>query len=731
MDNDYDTSGFWVPGALAPGLQVSESSLGRGGDGRGSAASLHSSESMSQQRMRLPVYKHRRELLYLVENFPVVVVHGPTSCGKSTQIPQYLFESGWCRSLQVCCTQPRRVAASNVSLRVAAEMNCLVGQEVGYCIRFEDVTSAKTKIKYVTDGILINEIMQDPLLSKYSVVMLDEVHERSVSTDLLLGLFRKIQNQRKDLRLIIASATIDLEEIVCFFSRKTTRGVQAVHARAESLPAKDSVANWLNPEMPDVLAILSIENRPFPVEVFYTVQPVPDYLDACYQLTLAIHSNEPIDAPARHILIFLTGQEEIECLIGRFRDRSMVPSSLQVLPMYAGLTLEEQSEALQRAPLGKRKVILSTNICETSITIDDLGFVIDCGFENNRVCQLMTHQDLLVAQPISQSSARQRAGRVGRTAPGKCFRLYTEETFNQLRARRRPEIQRCELSSVVLQLKALGIDRIRNFDFLSPLPVPRVRVALELLHALGALNDEAKLTTPLGLRMAEVPLDAKMAKILINSVQYGCAETILSVLSMVSVSTFADSVFLGLRGGGKDKHARAETERRRFAVYEGDHITLCNVYNAYLENGQDARWCQNCLLNVRLLRKASQVRRRLHNLLCNLGLLDRRQAAFEEHKNTDARIIQKCLLSGYFMNAAKLQPDGSYRTVQGHAELHIHPSSILARHPPDWLVFSKVIHTGKAYMREVTKIHPQDLTEVAPHYFQFRQSMSSLATVQP
>lgn len=579
--------------------------------------------------------------------------------------------------------------------------------------------------------MLIREIMADPLLSQYSVVMVDEAHERSINTDILLGLLKKIQLRRRDLRLIISSATVDALEFQKFFND---------HRETLSSPM---IPNWIDPTLKDCASILSVEGRLWPVECFYTPKPVTNYINEALQAVLDIHRIYPLssndstssssssrfdahrDSAPRSgddILVFLTGQEEIDDLVRKITEESLRMEQQKVrdwepifaLPMYAGLSNESQAKVFHPRP-GARRVIVSTNICETSVTIDGIGFVIDSGFMKVRTFSARNGQETLTVIPISKSSANQRAGRAGRTGPGKCLRLYTEASFAALEDKTTPEVQRTNLAPMILQLKALGIDNLMRFDFLSPPPSELVANALESLHAVGALDSNAKLTEPLGVAMAEVPLEPNLARALIAAAHHNCLDSLLSIAAMLSVP----SIFVHPRG----LERKADTLRRKFSVKEGDHLTLLNVYNAFVDSNYDPKWCHSFYFNFRSLVRAVDVRKQLKRTFRRLATILEPENASSMLKNSSASddhvTIRKCLLTGFFVNVARLQPNGTYSTIQGgeNEQLALHPSSILCAYPPDWVMFNEVVHTSQQYMHDVSVIQPQWLLEVAPQYY--------------
>uniref|UniRef100_A0A8C9VL17 Probable ATP-dependent RNA helicase DHX35 n=1 Tax=Scleropages formosus TaxID=113540 RepID=A0A8C9VL17_SCLFO len=643
----------------------------------------HTSMSIEKQRQKLPVFKHRNHILYLVESYQTVVIVGETGCGKSTQIPQYLLEAGWAAEGKVIgVTQPRRVAAISVASRVAEERGALLGHEVGYTIRFDDCSDPHaTRIKFLTDGMLVREMMADPLLKKYSVLMLDEAHERTLYTDIAIGLLKKIQKKRRDLRLIVASATLDAKKFQEFFNLNESGD-----------PAKDTCG------------ILTVEGRTFPVDVFYTVSPVPDYVKATVETVLKIHETEDDG----DVLAFLTGQEEVEKVVSmlveqaRALSRYGMKKHLRVLPMYAGLPYAEQMKVFERVPPTVRKVIVATNIAETSITINGTVFVIDCAFVKMRAYNPRTAIESLVVTPISKAAANQRAGRGGRNRPGKCFRLYTEEDFEKLPPSTVPEMQRTNLAPVILQLKALGIDNVLRFNFLSPPPAQSMVQALELLYALGGLDQYGRLTDPMGVRMAEFPLSPMFAKMLLESGNFGCSKEIVTIAAMMQIQ----NIFVV-----PANQKKAAREHRKFAVAEGDHLTMLNVYEAFIKVRKSSQWCQDHFLNYKGLLRAVTVREQLRRLM-NKFKVPRTSS------EGDPDVILKCIVSGFFANAARLHHSGSYRTLRDDRELHIHPTSVLyAEKPPKWVVYNEVVQTSKYFMRDVTAVESSWLVELAPHFY--------------
>ncbi|KAK7753874.1 hypothetical protein SLS62_004240 [Diatrype stigma] len=646
----------------------------------------------------LPITKHRESLLYLIETYPVTIIVGQTGSGKTTQIPQFLEHAGWCSNDTIVgVTQPRRVAATTVAIRVAEEYGCELGKEVGYSIRFEDLTSAATRIKFLTDGLLIREALVDPLLSRYSVIMVDEAHERSISTDILLGLLKKIRKRRPELRIIISSATLQAEEFLRFFAEQ-----------ADDASDQKAGANGTS----QTATIISLEGRTYPIDILYLESPTEDYVEKTVSTVFEIHTKELNG----DILVFLTGREEIDTAVQAVAERSLqLPPGAQAilpLPLYAGLSTEQQMYVFDTPPENMRKVIFSTNIAEASVTIDGIVYVIDSGFVKLRAFDPRTGIESLTATTISKAAAAQRAGRAGRTKPGKCFRLYTEDAFQALPEANVPEIQRSNLAPFILQLKALGIDNVVRFDYLTPPSAELLIKATELLFSLGALDEYAKLTKPLGMRMAELAVEPMMAKTVLTAPSFGCLSEMLTIAAMTSVG----SVWVQRDGEKK----QMESARRKFAVEEGDHLTLLNVYQTFITKGKkEAKFCHENHINFKSLTRAVSIRSQLKRYLERFGI-----SVDESLKEPPAGLgekIRRCLTAGYFAHAAKMQPDGSFRNVEGGTVLHAHPSSLMFNRKADWVVFHEVMETGdKIFIRDISKIEKSWLLEYSSGFYQLQ-----------
>ncbi|XP_073302624.1 pre-mRNA-splicing factor ATP-dependent RNA helicase DEAH7-like [Primulina huaijiensis] len=641
------------------------------------------SKTISQQRQYLPIFSVRDELLQVIRENQVVVVVGETGSGKTTQLTQYLHEDEYTTSGIVGCTQPRRVAAMSVAKRVSEEMETELGDKVGYAIRFEDVTGPNTVIKYMTDGVLLRETLKDSDLEKYRVIVMDEAHERSLSTDVLFGILKKVVARRRDFKLIVTSATLNAQKFSNFFG---------------SVP------------------VFNIPGRTFPVQILYSKTPCEDYVEAAVKQVMTIH----ITSAPGDILIFMTGQDEIEatCYALSERMEQLIASKkdapkLLILPIYSQLPADLQAKIFQKAEDGARKCIVATNIAETSLTVDGIFYVIDTGYGKIKVYNPRMGMDALQVFPVSRAAADQRAGRAGRTGPGTCYRLYTESAYlNEMLPSPVPEIQRTNLGNVVLLLKSLKIDNLLDFDFMDPPPQENILNSMYQLWVLGALNNVGGLTD-LGWKMVEFPLDPPLAKMLLMGEQLECINEVLTIVSMLSVP----SVFFR----PKDRVEESDAAREKFFVPESDHLTLLNVYQQWKANQYRGDWCNDHFLHVKGLRKAREVRSQLLDILKTLKIP-------LTSSGPDWDVVRKAICSAYFHNAARLKGIGEYVNCRNGMPCHLHPSSAIygLGYTPDYVVYHELILTTKEYMQCATAVEPQWLAELGPMFFSVKDSDTSM-----
>ncbi|KAG1810652.1 P-loop containing nucleoside triphosphate hydrolase protein [Suillus subaureus] len=628
-----------------------------------------------EARKKLPVkllfqsYPIYPDLRLQFNKHQIIVMVGETGSGKTTQIPQFVtyFDLPHTKNKMVACTQPRRVAAMSVAKRVADEMDVQLGRQVGYSIRFEDMTEPGTTfLKYMTDGMLLREAMNDPDLTRYSTIILDEAHERTLATDILMGILKTL-------------------------------------ARRHALKFQ----KYFGPSGDTPAPLFKVPGRTHPVEVFYTQEPEPDYVEAAIRTVLMIHrAEEPGD-----ILLFLTGEEEIEdaCRKIKLEADDLINSDsesvgpLMCIPLYSSLPPQQQQRIFDPPPKANspdgppgRKVVVSTNIAETSLTIDGIVYVVDPGFSKQNVYNPRIRVESLLVSPISKASAQQRAGRAGRTRPGKCFRLYTEKDFmTELEEQTHPEILRSNLANTVLELVKAGIKDLVKFDYVdAPAPETLMR-ALELLNYLAAI-------------MAEFPLDPQLSKMLISSPEFKCSNEILTITAMLSVPN------VWLRPNNQRKEADAA--KALLTVPDGDHLTLLNVYNNYIQNQYDKNWTWNNYLSARALMQADNVREQLKRTMERFEV---ELVSLQDQKKMFMAIRQS-LCCGFFMQVAHKEGEkGNYMTVKDNQVVALHPSCGLDTQP-EWVLFNEFVLTTRPYIRTVTDVRPDWLLEYAPLYFDLK-----------
>jgi pre-mRNA-splicing factor ATP-dependent RNA helicase DHX38/PRP16 len=639
-------------------------------------------KTIKQQREFLPVFTVREELLNVIRENSVVIVVGETGSGKTTQLTQYLHEAGYSQYGRIGCTQPRRVAAMSVAKRVAEEMDVELGTKVGYSIRFEDVTDETTVIKYMTDGILLRESLREPDIDSYSCIVMDEAHERSLNTDVLFGLLRDVVARRRDLKLIVTSATMNAEKFADFFGG---------------------------------IPIFNIPGRTFPVELFHSKSNPEDYVDAAVQQALQIHTQPQ----AGDILIFMTGQADIEAVCAIMQERldlidDEIPP-LSILPMFSQLPSDLQAKIFHKAETGVRKCIVSTNIAETSLTVDGVYFVIDCGFCKLKVFNPKIGIDDLQIYPVSQANANQRKGRAGRTGPGQCYRLYTESAYkHEMLESTVPEIQRTNLSAVILLLKSLGVDDLLDFHFMDPPPQDTILNSMYELWMLGALDNTGALT-PLGRKMVEFPLAPALSKMLIISATLECSSEVLTIVSMLSV----DKHFF--RPKGREEEADQKIEK--FQVPESDHLTLLNTYLQWQMGGYSKRWCAEHFVHAKSMVKVKEIRAQLLDIMKSQKL---------PHISCGSGwdIVRKAICSAYFYQAAQIKGIGEYVNARTGMPCHLHPTSSLfgLGFTPDYIIYHDLVMTTKEYMQQVTAVEAEWLAELGPMFFSVKESVETRVT---
>ncbi|KAJ6462001.1 P-loop containing nucleoside triphosphate hydrolase protein [Mycena vitilis] len=619
-------------------------------------------------------------------NNQIIILVGETGSGKTTQIPQLVAYSDLphTKGKFVACTQPQRIATMSAAKRVADQMDVRLGYEVGYSVPFvEMVEPGKTFLKYMTDDMLLREAMNDPNLDRYSAIILDEAHERGLATDVLMALLRGLAIKRKDLKILLMSATdTDAGKFHSFFGHNS------------------------------VVSLFRVPGRTFPVEVFYTQEPEPDYLEAAIRTVLMIHrAEDPGD-----ILLFLTGAEEIElaCLKIKLEADDLMhqhPDYVGPLicrPSYSSLSPQQRQRVFDAAPTARtsggppgRKIVVSTNIAETSLPIDGIVYVVDPGFSEQKVYNPRTRVESLLVSPISKTSAQQRAARAGLTKPGKCFRLYTEKDFiSELEDQTHPEILRSNLSSTVLALAKLGIKDLLRFDWLdAPAPETLMR-ALELLNYLAALDDDGNLT-PLGAIMAEFTVDPQVAKMLIVSPEFKCSNEILTIAAMLSVPN------VELRPGTEGDAGIA-----LLTAPDGDHLTMVNVYNDFVNNQHDDNGAWQHYASAHVLAQVVNARKQLERTMERFEV----ELISISDRNKLYTNVRQALVCGFFMQVAHKEGEqGDYLTVKDNQVVTLHPSCGMDKQP-EWVIFNEFVLTNtRPYFRTVTEVRPEWFVSIDSH----------------
>jgi pre-mRNA-splicing factor ATP-dependent RNA helicase DHX38/PRP16 len=654
--------------------------------------------TIQEQRRTLPAYAERENLVRTIMENQVTIVIGETGSGKTTQLAQFLYEEGLGSNIattgirnMIACTQPRRVAAMSVAKRVSEEMDVKLGDEVGYTIRFEDRTNPKkTIIKYMTEGILLRELLTDPLLENYLCVIMDEAHERSLNTDILLGLFKELIRKRKDLKLIVTSATMNADRFTRFFG-----------------------------EAPQ----FTIPGRTFPVDVLYSKSMSSDYVESAVKQILTIHLQNSQNGNDGDILVFMTGQEDIE-MTGEILQEKLElldnPPPLDIIPIYSSMPADLQKKIFNKKNDSRRKVVIATNIAETSLTVDGVKYVIDSGLVKMKVYNPKLGMDALQVIPISLANAQQRSGRAGRTGPGIAYRLYTERATekDQMYLQPIPEIQRTNLSNIMLLLKSLGVNDINAFSFLDPPPQDLLNCSLYDLWAIGALNNFGQLTD-LGKWMAIFPMEPTLAKTIILSCrpEFSCSEDIVTIVAMLSVPP--------VYYRPKERQKEADMIREKFYVNESDHLTLLNIYNQWEQNlnrfkknyNKINSWCNSNFLQLKSLLRAKDIKIQLELLL--------KKHKFKITRAKDDEDIKKCLCASFFQQLAKLTKINIHGSPEfmnlrhKYMKMHLHPTLCLngSNLTSPYVIYHELVLTKKEYMNYVTCIQPTWLLEFGYVYY--------------
>ncbi|KAL2356146.1 P-loop containing nucleoside triphosphate hydrolase protein [Cryomyces antarcticus] len=703
-------------------------------------------KALLSARKALPIWPHASEIRESLRGVrDVMLLVGETGSGKSTQVPQFLMNETWCQGC-IAITQPRRVAAISLARRVAEEMGTPLGSsspasKVGYSVRFDTSTSPSTRIKFLTEGMLLQEMLRDPWLRQYSAVIVDEVHERSVNVDLVLGFLRGIVTGDKKgrrgapLKVAVMSATADIEGLFNFFDEgyaaagKIKSQIFTPGPRADG--EDDSESSWSGLSSPEetkgktkgsgdqtvhikstFISTCYIEGRQFPVQIMYLPEPLQDFVETALRTIFQIHYKEPMPGD---LLVFLTGQDTVEALEKLVNEyaQTMGPEvpKILTLPLFAALPQSAQQRVFQRAPPKTRKVILATNIAETSVTVPGVRIVVDSGKAKIKQFRNRLGLDSLLVKPISKSAAIQRKGRAGREAAGQCYRLYTEQDYIKLETDTVPEILRCDLSAAVLTMKARGVDDVVGFPFLTKPGREGLEKALLQLLQLGALNEDGKISET-GRRISRLPLTPALGRVIVAAAdeEIGCLSEVIDIISCLSVV----NIFLNLNT--EDTKEQAEAARQELYRRQGDHLTLLATVQAYAAERSDRRaWAEKYFVSHRAMQNVMDVRKQLR-AQCQQQKLLPATASFDDHNTTtsEARTIKilKCFLRGFASNTARLMPDGSYKTLVGNQTVAIHPSSVLFGKKVEGIMYNEFVFTNHSYARNVSAVQMDWVGEV-------------------
>ncbi|KAI1334767.1 P-loop containing nucleoside triphosphate hydrolase protein [Xylariaceae sp. FL0016] len=661
---------------------------------------------MLKIRKALPIWAHQDEIKAgLRKDNDVLVIVGETGSGKSTQTPQFLCDEPWAQRKKVkigndmigvggiiAITQPRRVAATTLAGRVAKEMGTPLGHSkeglVGYSVRFDHNVPKGTKVKFLTEGMLLQELLRDPNLRQYSAIIVDEIHERSVDVDLIAGFLKQILAGDKagrggvPLKVAIMSATADIDKIQGFFKPEDVKSE---------------------------VQLLRIKGRQFPVDIKHTDQPVPDIQEALLKKIFDIHLQEPLPGD---ILAFLTGQEEIEAAQRLIEERSATLASgvpkLAVFPLYGQLSMQAQRDAFLPAKTKlTRKVVLSTNIAETSVTVPGVRYVIDCGKAKVKEFRSRLGMESLLAKAISKSSAIQRTGRAGREGPGKCFRLYPLWVYDTvLPDADLPEILRTDVLGAVLTLKARGINDIFSFPMMDFPDVEAAKAALVHLLILGALAEDGTIT-PIGRQLALFPVSAPYGRVLLAAAAPE-ADVLLEAIDVIACITSGENIFQQLQS---EDAVREEVEETRKELYrrEGDLLTYLTTMQRYAsENADRMAWCRARRIHARNMKQALNIRRQLRGICVAQKLMAEQPPPdpqpFVPMSPERAELLLKCFLKGFATKTALLAPDSSYVTVQGKHVVAVHPSSAMHGQKKEAIMFLEHVFTQKNYAKKVSAV---------------------------
>ena len=612
---------------------------------------------------KLPIYEHKQLIINALAENQVIVVESPTGSGKTTQIPQILYEAGYAEKGIIGVTQPRRIATLSVTEFIARQMDKTIPDTVGYSMRFEDQTDNSTRIKIMTDGILLQEIKGDYDLSKYSLIMVDEAHERSLNIDFILGLLKRALRSRPDFKVIISSATINAEIFSEYF---------------------------------DQCPIVKIEAPAYPVEIIYDPPQPENNLDAILQKISKLVSRTGLEEKPGDILIFLPGEGMIKSCVTNLGN---LPSrkKMEIIPLYSRLAREEQEKVFHTFP-GKQKVIIATNIAETSITIDGVTSVIDPGLAKINFYNPQSYTSSLVEVPISKASANQRKGRAGRTQPGKCYRLYQEKDYERRPLYTLEEIYRTDLSEVILRMAEIGISDFENFDFIAPPSRAGIISAVETLRLLDAIDENRELTA-IGKLMVPFPILPRLSRMVVESIlKYPrVLDEVLIAASFLSTR----SPFLLPHG----EEIEARKAHHTFRDPLGDFVSYLKLFRKFTASRNKEEFCTTYYLDHKTLSEICNIKLQLQDIAGDLGMVIASGGGFTDYLCSVSRgLIQfVCARSGR----------GVYKTLTA-GKIQIHPGSVMFKENPDYIVAGEIVKTSRTYARSVSPLRFEWLRRISP-----------------
>ena len=621
----------------------------------------------------LPVSQRKAEIEKLLSEHQVIVVAGETGSGKTTQLPKMCLELGFGNLGTIGHTQPRRIAARSVAARIAEELQTELGDLVGYKVRFNDQISDNTQIKLMTDGILLAEIQTDRFLNQYSCLIIDEAHERSLNNDFILGYLKQLLPRRPDLKVIITSATIDVERFSKHFNNAP---------------------------------IIEVSGRTYPVEVRY--RPVVEEDDQD-QLQGILNAVDELQAEGRgDILIFMSGEREIRDTAEALQKQNL--KHTEILPLFARLSAQEQNKIFH--PSGLNRIVLATNVAETSLTVPGIKYVIDPGTARISRYSYRTKVQRLPIEPISQASANQRKGRCGRVSEGICIRLYSEEDFNNRPEFTDPEILRTNLASVILQMTALGLDDIEAFPFVDAPDKRHIQDGVKLLEELGAFetvqtkSGEKRRLTTIGRQLAQLPVDPRLAKMLLSAVDFGSVYEVMIIVSALSIQD--------PRERPTDKQQASDEKHRRFADKKSDFLAFLNLWNYVQEQqkeltkNQFRRQCQKDFLNYLRIREWQDIYQQIRLAVREMGLpINSEKAEYQQ--------IHTALLSGLLSHIGLKEAEKQQYLGARNAHFAIFPNSVLFKKQPKWVMAAELVETSKLWGRMVAEIEPEWIEPLAEH----------------